>query len=75
MARVVLAIGAKTLDSLTPSLLTVFLSDLRKRGVGDRQAQRTYTVLGTCLESAVKLDVLIANPMHRADKLRWERLE
>jgi len=37
LARVVLTIGAKTLHRLTPSLLTMFFSDLRKRGVGDRQ--------------------------------------
>jgi integrase len=72
IARVTALIGSVPIDALTPSSLTATIAELRRMKTGDRQLQQIYTVLRTCLEAAVTLDVLTVNPMRKVDKPRWE---
>lgn len=70
--RVTALLPATPLPALTPAALRGVFAELRRRNTGDRQLQQIYTVLRTCLEAAVRLDMLPANPMHHVDKPRWE---
>lgn len=67
-------LGNLTLDQLTPLRLLHFFNQ-RRAETGPRSLQETYTVLRTCLEAAVSLDLLPTNPLAKVPKPAWSPLE
>lgn len=69
--RVIPIIGDMLITDLTPVRLQAVFVELRRMAVGPRGIQQTYTVLRTCLQAAVRLDLITVNGMDRVDKPAW----
>jgi integrase len=65
-------VGDTRLDRLTPLQLSMTFSKLRQGGMGTRRIQQSYVALGTCIREAVRLGLLMANPLDRVDKPKHE---
>lgn len=61
-------LGGMRLDKLSPPGLALAFGDLRKGGIGSRRIQQGYTVLHTCLGTAVRLGILAVNPLDRVTR-------
>lgn len=68
-------LGRLRLSRLEPLALALALDALRGRGVGSRTVELAYAHLHTCLEEAVKLGLLGANPLARVSRPRHETLD
>lgn len=51
------------LAALTPAMLDQVLSGLKTQGRGPRRVQQGFTVLRSCLDYAVQMDLLPSNPL------------
>jgi integrase len=67
-------LGHVTLGRLNPPMLALQFSLLKSRGMGARRLQLAHGYLRGCLERAVDLDYLPANPMARVQRPKWEPL-
>lgn len=65
-------LGNTRLDRLTPAMLDGAFARLRRQGRGTRVVQLAHGTLGTCLETAVDLGLLPANPLARVPRPRHE---
>ena len=69
---IVCEIGSVRLAKLTPLLLSNTLAKLARGGMGARQLQLGHGYLRGCLDRAVELDLLAANPMTKVKRPKWE---
>lgn len=69
--RVIPIIGDMLITDLTPVRLQAVFTELRRKEVGERGIQQAYTVLRTCLQAAVRMDLITVNGMDRVDKPAW----
>jgi integrase len=64
-------IGTYRLDRLTPELLGRMITFLRQDGLGNRRISQSYRVLHTCLNQAVRLDIIGVNPLEKVSRPRY----
>jgi integrase len=65
-------VGSVRLDKLTPLLLITTFTKLARDGMGARQLQLGHGYLRGCLDRAVELGLLAANPMAKVKRPKWE---
>lgn len=63
-------IGTARLDRVEPVGIAFALSEMRRRGLGERRIQLSYGVLKQAFGSAVRLRLLAMNPAERVDAPR-----
>lgn len=76
-------LGDIRLHDLTPLAVSLAYAGLRRAGRGQRQVQRSFTYLRTCLDAAVSMGLIPENPLRRvempkhtpAEKRYWSREE
>lgn len=59
------------LPEFTARGLVGLFAQVQRDGRGPLSVQQSYTVLSTCLEAPVTLEVLVANPMIKVRKPQW----
>jgi integrase len=68
LAPVVAHLGPQRLCKLTPLMLAGTFATLQRRGKGRRALQQSYAYLQACLDRAVALGFLGANPLRRVPR-------
>ena len=65
--HVIRGLGAVLIVDITPAMVNGFYASLRDSGVGDTTVKQCHRLLKTVLKQAVNNDLILRNPVERAD--------